>query len=373
MRLDRRELLRQFGVASAASALLTPTADLHASTSATSARIVHLNNSESAYGASKSVKSAICDAAMLAGHFPGDEAEDLRPAIATLHGVTEENITLGCGSREIFRMAAETCLSPGKNLVLASPTYNSMANAASLLGAEVRRVQLTSTYGHDLDAMIARADASTGLFYICNPNNPTATITPKSDFEPFFDKLPGSIPILIDEAYHEYVAPTGAYTSWVARAANDPRLIVTRTFSKAYGLAGLRVGYAVSSPEMARKLSTRSLPMSVNVCAARAARAALSDQAYVKKIASLNANDRQEFYNQANARMLRSLDSETNFVLLNVGRSGQEVVELLSANGVLVAADFPAFQKYIRVSLGLPDQMHAFWRTWDACMPHHIM
>lgn len=113
--------------------------------------------------------------------------------------------------------------------------------------------------------------------------------------------------------------------------------------------------------------------MGVNVVATRAAIPALADQAYVKKIVMLNSNDRQEFYNQANARMLRSLDSLTNFALLAAGRPGREVADLLSAKGVLVAAGFPSFEKYVRVSFGLPEDMRAFWQAWDASMPHHPM
>jgi histidinol-phosphate aminotransferase len=124
---------------------------------------------------------------------------------------------------------------------------------------------------------------------------------------------------------------------------------------------------------MAKRLAARRLAMDVNVVAARVALVAISDQAYVKKIASVNADDRQEFFNQANARMLRALDSHTNFVLMATGRPGKEVVDLLRAQGVLVTAGYPSFEKHIRVSLGLPEDMRAFWRAWDATMPHHPM
>jgi histidinol-phosphate aminotransferase len=179
--------------------------------------------------------------------------------------------------------------------------------------------------------------------------------------------------VLIDEAYNDYVAPTSAYVSWAPSAVTRPGLIVTRTFSKIYGLAGLRVGYAISSAETAKKLAERRLPMDVSCAGARAALAALSDTAYVKKIAAANANDRQEFFNQVNARMLRCLDSQTNFVLMRAGSSGKEVAETLRRKGVLVGSGYASFEKYIRVSLGLPEEMEAFWRAWDASMPHHPM
>ena len=177
----------------------------------------------------------------------------------------------------------------------------------------------------------------------------------------------------MDEAYHDYVSPSGAYGSWAKRAAADPRMIVTRTFSKVYGLAGLRVGFAVSSEETAKRLKARQLPGSINAVAARVALAALGDTAHVKRMAQLNSNDRQEFFNQANARMLRCLDSETNFVLMRTFVSGKETAEMLRRKGVLVRAEYPGFGKHIRESLGLPEEMRAFWNAWDAMMPHHPM
>jgi histidinol-phosphate aminotransferase len=373
MRIDRRELLRQFTVAAVATALQPALKDSTIAAADSPTRPVRLNRNESAYGPCETAKAAFHEAIAEANRYPSEGMESLRAAVATLHGVKPENITLGCGSAELLRMAAEASLDPGKNLVMASPTFDSIAHTAGLLGAEVRSVPLTRTYAHDLDAMLAKTDAATGLLYICNPNNPTGTLTPKSDLEAFLDKGPPGVPVLIDEAYHDYVAPTGNYASWASRAAKDPRLIVTRTFSKVYGLAGLRVGYSISRADFAKRLSVRRLAMGVNVVATHTALSALSDRAYVQKIALRNSNDRQEFYNQANARMLRSLDSETNFVLLATGRSGKEVADLLSAKGVLIAAGFPLIEKHIRVSLGLREEMQAFWQAWDASMPHHPM
>jgi histidinol-phosphate aminotransferase len=221
--------------------------------------------------------------------------------------------------------------------------------------------------------MVARTNARTGILYICNPNNPTGTLTPKSEIETYLIKARAGALVVIDEAYHDYVAPSGAYASWAERAAADPRLIVTRTFSKVYGLAGLRVGYAISSEETAERLAARRLPGGINLVAARVALRALSDTAHVKKMTMLNTNDRQEFFNQANARMLRCLDSETNFVLLRTFSGGKETAEVLRAKGVLVKAGYSGFEKHIRVSLGMPEDMRAFWSAWDASMPHHPM
>lgn len=373
MRIHRRELLRHIGTAAAATALY-PTAMEPASAIADStARPVRLNRNESTYGPSEKAKAAFQEALTEVNRFPSEEVENLRAAVAASHGVAPENITLGCGSTGIMRMVAEAFLGPGKALVTASPTFEFIAQAAQLVGAEVRIVPLKHDYAHDLGAMLARADGTAGVIYICNPNNPTGTLTPESDLEALLRKVPPGVTVMIDEAYHEYVAPTSAYASWASRAAAHARLIVTRTFSKVYGLAGLRAGYAVSSAETAKRLAARRLPMDVSAVGARVALAALADTAYTKKIAAANANDRQEFFNQVNARMLRCLDSQTNFVLLRTATSGTEAANTLRARGVIVGAGYPSFEKHLRVSLGLPEEMQAFWRAWDALMPHHPM
>jgi histidinol-phosphate aminotransferase len=376
MRICRRELLRQLGVAFASTGLLpalkeTSKLSLQPSTDAASpAKPIRLNRNESPYGPCEKAIEAMRNAIADANRYPGQELDDLRAAISVLNGVRPEQITLGCGSGDILRIAAETFLGPGKSLVMATPTFDAIAGYARASGAEIRAVPLNKRYSHDLDAMIAHTDASTGLIYICNPNNPTGGLTPKDDLESFLARVPKGVGVLIDEAYHDFVPPASTYTTWVGHAASDPRLLVTRTLSKVYGMAGLRVGYAVASTDLSKRLAQRRLPMGVNIVAARAAKAAINDQPYVQKILARVADDRQEFYNQANARMLRSLDSVTNFVMLKTASLGTEVAEQLKEKGILVASTYPGFEHYIRVSLGLPQDMKEFWRAWDAFMPH---
>jgi len=213
--------------------------------------------------------------------------------------------------------------------------------------------------------MIAKADSSIGLVYICNPNNPTGSLTPRKNLEFLISKLPSEAMILIDEAYHHYVSATAAYRSFLDVPLDDPRIIVARTFSKIYGLAGLRMGYSVSSKEVATRLSALGLQNGVSILSVRAAIAALEDTAYVRMAAKRNSDDRQEFMNQINARMLRAVDSHANFVLVNPLRPVSEVLPHLEKNNVLVAPPIPAMDKYVRVSLGTPAEMKEFWRVWD--------
>lgn len=376
MRIGRRDLLRQLGVALTSTGFLPMLGQTSISPGQTAAgtaspgKTIRLDRNESPYGPCEKANEAMRNAIADANRYPKQELDDLRTAISSLNGVKPEQITLGCGSSDILRIAAETFLGPGKSLVVATPTYEAIAGYARASGTEIRAVPLTKRYTHDLDVMMARTDASTGLIYICNPNNPTGGVTPKGDLEAFFARVPRGATVLIDEAYHDFVPLASTYMTWVGRASSDSRLIVTRTLSKVYGMAGLRVGYAVASTELSKRLAQRRLAMGVNTIAARAANAALQDQGYIKKIVSRVADDRQEFYNQANARMLRSLDSVTNFVLLRTPGPGTEVAAQLKEKGILVASGYPGFDDYIRVSLGSPQDMTEFWRAWDAFMPH---
>src|SRR5205085_8404868 len=153
----------------------------------------------------------------------------------------------------------------------------------------------------------------TSLVYICNPNNPTATLTTRKDLETFIRKLPDHATALIDEAYSDFVSPHSGYASFLESPINDPRVVVCRTFSKMYGLAGMRVGYAVGSPETLKRLGAHQLRYGVSTIAAKAALTAIEDVEYARVAVKRNADDRQEFMNQVNIRMLRAIDSHANF------------------------------------------------------------
>jgi len=324
-----------------------------------------LNRNENAYGPSEKVLGVIREAATSSSRYPRDEYDALRAMLADLHKVKPQQIVLGVGSSEILRLTGAAFLGPHKKLLVPNPTYPALGNYAEANGVPIVKIPLTRTSEHDTDAMIAKADSSIGLVYICNPNNPTGSLTPRKNLESLISKLPSEAMILIDEAYHHYVSATAAYRSFLDVPLDDPRIIVARTFSKIYGLAGLRIGYAVASKEVAAHLSALRLQNGVTILSVKAAIAALEDTAYVRMAAKRNSDDRQEFMNQINARMLRAVDSHANFVLLNPLRPVSEVLPHLEKNNVLVAPPIPAMDKYIRVSLGTPAEMQEFWRVWD--------
>jgi len=328
-----------------------------------------LDNNENAYGPSKRSIQVIQGSLDLANRYPDSEYNQLLETIAKLHGITVEKVVLGCGSSEILRMVAASFLGPGKKLVIASPTFELIADEARRLNAEVVSVPLTKVYAHNLNAMLAEVDPATALVYICNPNNPTGSLTPRRDMEGFLHKLPGKVPIVIDEAYHDYVGTSVSDFSFLERPVDDDRVIVVRTLSAIHGLAGLRVGYGVAAARMARQLAALRLPSDVNVVAARAAAAALTDSDYITACQQRNTNDRQEFLNVANARMLRVLESRTNFVMLKTERHGQDVIEHFRKNNILLGPLVASMSSYVRVSLGTPEELKEFWRVWDLMPP----
>ena len=376
MRLSRRNLLRRLGRAAACGTAMAfiDEASFAATTRSSEAHRhgdpIRLNMNENAYGPSERAAAALRDSLGLVNRYP-DSADPLVGEIAALHGVRPEQIVLGCGSTGILRTAAETFLGRSSKLILAAPTFDLIAEYARGVGADVATVPLDQQYAHHLGGMLAHADGSARLVYICNPNNPTGTMTPRADLETFIRRLPATTSVLIDEAYHHYAGASAAYASFIDRPIDDRRVIVTRTLSKVYGLAGLRVGYAVATVEVARALSSHRLSMDVNIVALRAGAAALGDREHVRLSVQRNANDRQEFYNQATARMLRVIDSHANFFMLKTGGSAEGTIDHLKKHNILVAPPIPSMAKYIRVSLSTPHDMVEFWRVWDLMPAHH--
>ncbi|HXJ06001.1 MAG TPA: histidinol-phosphate transaminase [Candidatus Acidoferrum sp.] len=328
-----------------------------------------LSRNENAYGPSQKVIASMQDSVRFANRYPDQAVAALQESIASSHSIQKERVVLGCGSGEILSICAAAFLGPGKKLITALPTFEAIGHCATALGADVVEVPLKRDYSHDLAAMLRRTDAATGLVYICNPNNPTASLTPRRDLEAFIRKLPATTTILIDEAYHHYVRPTAAYASFIDNPINDARVIVARTFSKVFGLAGIRVGYAAGAPEKMRALAARRLPQGVNAVGARAALVAYGDLDYVRVSVKRNADDRQEFFNQANARMVRGIDSHANFAMLKTSLRAADVIEHFRKNNVLIARLFPSMNNFIRVSFGTPPEMKEFWRVWDLMPP----
>jgi histidinol-phosphate aminotransferase len=372
MIVSRRGFLHSLGASTAAgiAVYLPQTGDSRAATFQPSRPkqddgFIHLDRNENAYGPSTKVAEIIKSSVGSVNSYPRLQDDWLVERIASVNNVRQEQILLGCGSSEILRVAAFAFLGNGKSLIQASPTFEAIEYYARAADSAVISVRLTPTFAHDLDGMLAHATASTTLVYICNPNNPTASLTPRKDLENFISKLPASTFVVIDEAYHHYAGHARMYASFIDRPLDDQRVIVARTFSNVYGLAGLRLGYAVGSPKIIQQMRKFVTEDNVNAIVTQAAGAALDDTDAINDFIQRNADDRQEFFNQAMARSLRPIDSHTNFVMMDTFRPAEEVIEHLCENNILIGRRFPPMDTYIRISLGRPEEMRAFWRAWD--------
>jgi len=370
---SRRDFLRSVGAGAAVGAAARPLRGF-SEAAIFDDGFVHLDNNENAYGPSRKVLDAIQSSIRCVNRYPLMEHNSLAERIADQHSVKPEQILLGCGSTDILRMAAFGFLGNGKQLIQAAPTFEAIESYARAASSDVISVPLTPRFSHDLDGMQARTSASTTLVYICNPNNPTASLTPRKDLESFIEKLPAYTFVVIDEAYHQYAGQSGMYASFIDDPLDNRRVIVTRTFSKVYGLAGLRLGYAVASPNTIQKMRQFASQDNINSVVAQAASAALDDTDGVNDFIRRTMDDRQEFFNQAMARMVKPIDSHANFVMMNTFHPADDVIQSFRKNNILIGRGFPTMSTYIRVSLGRPDEMQRFWQAWDMLpYPKHTM
>jgi histidinol-phosphate aminotransferase len=375
MAISRRTLLERLGAGALSTAASCHIAFGESSASGSVAlpnRPVRLHRNESPYGPSPKALARMRDSVSQSAAYPDAAAASLRRKIADLHGVTLDRVVLGCGSTDVLRMAILAFADRGRTIVTARPTFDAIAQIARQTGSRVVDVPLSPDYSHDLEAMRSRVDARTGLLYICNPHNPTGTLTRRHDIDAMLETVPPGVQVVIDEAYHEFVGHAADYRTLIDRT-DRPGVIVTRSFSKIHGLAGLRIGYAIAAASTAAALRLHAPSDTVNIMAARAAEAALVDVEHVRMCVRRIADDRQEFLNQANARMLRSIDSLTNSVMLSTGRPTAEVADHFAKHRVLVAGRIAGFDKYIRVSIGTTADMREFWRVWDLMPGGHMM
>jgi histidinol-phosphate aminotransferase len=305
------------------------------------------------------------DALHTGNRYPDSQYDALVSKIAELHRVSGDQVVMGCGSSEILRVCAELFCGPNKSLVQASPTFESLGHYAETRGAKIRPVPLNSKFEHDLENMGPAAGEQVGLVYICNPNNPTASITPRKAIEAFIKTLPWNTFVLIDEAYHHFALSSPDYVSFLDQPVKDPRIIVARTFSKIYGLAGMRLGYAVASPEVAKKMRAHSSYDNVNMVSAKCGVAALNDAAGLAAAIKRTENDRAEFVAQATKRKIAMIPSQGNFVMIDTKKPIREVILHFKENNVLIGRPFPPLETHARITLGTPPEMQTFWKAWD--------
>ena len=329
-------------------------------------KIVKLASNENPLGVSPKAKAAIKKALAELGRYPDGNAFDLKAALSKRHKVPAEGIVVGNGSNDLLEMVAGAFLAPGRAAVYSQHAFAVYPLATQARGA-TSIVVPAKNYGHDLAGMLAAISPETRVVFIANPNNPTGTFVPGRELEDFLARVPRDVAVVVDEAYTEYLPPELRYdsTAWLAKY---PNLILTRTFSKVYGLAGLRVGFGLMQPGIAELLNRVRQPFNVNSLALAAAAAALEDRKFVAKSYRMNRSGMAELERNFKALGLETIPSCANFVAFRVPQA-RAVYEKLLRRGVIVRPiagyDMP---DHLRVTVGTPRENEKFLKSLRAAL-----
>jgi histidinol-phosphate aminotransferase len=323
--------------------------------------IIKLASNENPLGPSPLALAAMQKSLSGVGEYPDGNGFALKAALAGRYGLGENQITLGNGSNDILELLARGFLRPGLKSVFSEHAFAVYPLATIATGAECKVVPALSAdnvmpMGHDLDAMAAALSDDVRLVFVANPNNPTGTWVEKEPLRRFLEKVPAHCIAVLDEAYTEYVEE-GRFESPQALLADFPNLIITRTFSKAWGLAGLRVGYGLSSPAIADLLNRVRQPFNVNAVALAAAEAALTDNDHILQSRVINNSGLAQWRQACDQLKLKYLPSLGNFLAINVQRDGQAVFDSLLRKGVITrTVGVYGMPEWLRVSIGTAEQ-----------------
>jgi len=326
---------------------------------------VKLASNESPFPPMPEVAAAVAGGVDGLNRYPDGPARTLRRELAERHGVDPEQVAVGNGSCELLLLAGQALLDPGTTLVHASPSFGLYGHLAAAAGARAVEVPLADDEGHDLDTMAAAVDETTRLVIVCNPNNPTGVYRSADAIEAFLDQLPEDLPVLVDEAYNEFVTlPDRGRVLSMAR--HRPNLLVTRTFSKAHGLCGLRVGYAVGAPAWIGALDKVRQPFNTNALAQAAAVESFRRQAELDRRVRATIAERRALVDELEGEGWRVVPSEANFLLARppaaLGEGTRVHTELLRRGVILRDGTALGCPGLLRISVGTPEE-HAEFRA----------
>ncbi|HHU50923.1 MAG TPA: histidinol-phosphate transaminase [Firmicutes bacterium] len=324
--------------------------------------VIKLASNENPLGPSPKGRTAVSEVLSELHIYPDGNSFYLKQALAAKLGVKVEELIIGNGSDEIIKLLAEAFFRPGDEVVISEHTFGEYAYAAHLMGAKIRRAPAGQDFGHDLEQMAAAVTERTKAVFICNPNNPTGTMITKDELEKFISSVPSQVLIVLDQAYFEYVEDP-AYPDGIDYIG-DGRVLVLRTFSKIYGLAGLRVGYGIGAAGLISYLNRVKEPFNVNIPAQAAARAALEDTEFLAKSKKLN-QDGIAFLTAGFTELgLDYVPTQANFILFATPYHSKDVFQRMLEKGVIVrTGDIFGLPKYIRVTVGTEEQNERFLKA----------
>jgi len=324
---------------------------------------VMIDSNENPLGPSQPARDAMSAILPQGGRYLDSLTEDLVHTFAKQEGLNPDYVQIYAGSSGPLQYAVFAFTSPQKSYVTADPGYEAGMFTAPKVGARVIKVPLTKSYAHDVKAMLAAAPDA-GLFYICNPNNPTGTLTSHSDIEYLVESKPKDSIVMVDEAYlHFSDAPT---TLDLVKAGKD--VVVLRTLSKVYGLAGLRCGFAVARPDLLEKLTDRGGWNFMPVTAVAAASASLKDPLLVPERKRINAAVREETFQWLDRNGYSYIPSESNCFLLDTKRPGKEVIDAMAQQKVCIGRIWPVMPTCVRITVGTHDEMEQFQAAFQKVM-----
>jgi len=323
-----------------------------------------LGNNENCWGPPESVTQAMIKA-MKYGNRYGYPDGNIVQEIANHHGVKTENVLLGAGSGELLDVVGLTFLNPDKKVVGSDPSYGSVYQQATTIKTEAIRVPLLPDYRQDIPALIKATKLhyrETGFVYVCNPNNPTGQIIPKREMKKLVEELPEDMPILIDEAYHHFV-DTSDYETSVPYVLEGRPVIIARTFSKIAALAGMRLGYVITTPEIARKMRAHQTG-TVNAVVKWGGVAALKDTAAMESVKKRTIALREATVRDLKGLGYESIPSHGNFFMVHIKRPVVPVIDAFRAKGIAVGRPFPPMLEHLRVSIGTEEEMGRFSKAF---------
>lgn len=368
--MNRRDLLRAAAATAVASLGSRPL--LAASRSVAPARstaplptaadTLWLNWNENPLGLAPAARRAVGDAITSAHRYPDRTRADLAAALAAEHGLEPGEVVLGCGSTQVLQMAVLVAAAAEARLVLAEPTFEAVVRYHRSPPDRVHKIPLDSRHAHDLERMRRSAGRGPALVYLCNPNNPTGTITPSDEIDAWIAEAPETLLFVIDEAYHEYVED-GSYRSAIRWIRQRPNVVVTRTFSKIYAMAGLRLGYGVADSGTAARLRSFASQDNASGPALAAAMACLADRGLVARSRALNERSKRIAQGCLDELGLDYLPSRANFLMHRVPGDLDSYIRRMRERGIRVGRPFPPLLAYNRLSLGLPQEMERWAAT----------
>jgi histidinol-phosphate aminotransferase len=358
--LNRRQWLKTAGITGSVS-LFTGLPSLtlaNASPAMASPKtddIIRLSSNENPFGPSQKVRDAMINAFDVACRYPFGYIPELAKMIADKEGLTPDHIVITAGSTEGLKICGQVFGIQRGEIIAADPVYKSLISYAEQFGCYINRVPHTDSMEHDLEEMEKRISQNTQLVFFCNPSNPTGTIVDAKRAEAFCERVSEKAILFSDEAYYDYIAESN-YPSMTKLVKKGKNVIVSKTFSKVYGLAGIRIGYLIARPDIAERLIQKRMA-GPNMLAIHAAKAALQDKEFYQFSLSENLKARKHLYGTLDELNLRYVPSHTNFVFFHAKRPVNDVINDMVAQGIRVGRPFPPLTDWCRVSTGRMEDM----------------